>query len=195
MDNSDVMFLDNYWEVQCAFIKEEFAFYGSAFNILSITRNDKKRVVNIEVEISDYDYFKVALKNFKQKLSEDLSTPYYAVQYKHNLITLFVKSQEDIYELEDYWFADAEFLEKRRNDAYFDFCFKQMNYWGNKYNNAKKMLEDLEKERSDRYDDWEKYQEELEHTERIVNSLKENFLWYSDKSKEFQISEYGVLPF
>ena len=46
------------------------------------------------------------------------------------------------------------------------------------------MLEDLEKERYDRYDDWEVYESEVKCMESRVKSIQENLNWYNDKLKD-----------
>ena len=175
----DNMFLENYWEILCEELKEEFGSSGKSFSILSITKDDKKRVVNIEVEISDYDYFKVVLDTYKKSLSECFGSPYYAVQYKHNLITLFVKSQEDIYELEDYWFSDAEFIMNRRVWADFSFNLKQLDYWQQKHNRLTDIISRTKSDSCDSFEEWQENQKDIAHMEKIASGMLSNCQWYS----------------
>ena len=190
------MFTCSFWNYICDSLIESllysFEIDRDAFEILDIIGDGVKRTVKIEVKISDYSMFKKSFKQMRSEFQAYPCNPFYERQYRNGIITLFVKPQDEIYDIEDFnGFSDDESLEYRRDMRNYDYYWEQSKYWNERVGHAERDVEILK--HSMDYSNYEEYRDAIMDQKNIVMKLKKVEKWYQDKFDEIT-NKYNIEP-
>jgi len=181
------MFTSSFWNYICDSLVESLVYsFGidrDAFEITEIIGNGIKRTVDIKVKISDYSMFKKSFKQIRSEFQEYPCNPFYERQYRNGKITLFVKPQDEIYDIEDFnGFFEEKDLEYRRDMELLEFYNKQYISWSNRVYKAYSQVSYAE-----RFYDYEDYKLEKEN----LAKLQKIEFWYSEQMRQI-MKKYNI---
>ena len=186
------LFSDTYWDIICSYIDEVLR-WDDSFEILSMVADNGKRIVQIKVKIADYDYFKSTFKQFKHKLNTFPINPFTHVQYRNDTITLFLKSEQELIEIEVNNIVDKDFIRDLVYERDYAYNLSQVNYWEEKVRKKKTELYQLESayySRND-FENWDYFDESKDEILDSIKLFEEVLSQYYEKMKP----KDGCAPF